>query len=109
MCEISKKWQFRDAKTVKKEIFDLLKSAEIDFTLNQSSRKIVKFPHCASKIKQGSWLQQPRIKTTVLKISPRLTELIDNTANDYDNHAVDEADDLHTDAIPMKLFPICGH
>ena len=90
-------------------IFDLLKSTEIDFTLNQSSRKIVKFPHCASKIKQGSWLQQPRIKTTVLKISPRLTELIDNTANDYDNHAVDEADDLHTDAIPMKLFPICGH
>ena len=35
---------------VKMTVFDLVKSAKIDSTYNQSGIKIAKFPHCAIEI-----------------------------------------------------------
>ena len=40
------KSKFEASKIVKTEVFDLLKSAKIDFTQNQSRRVIAKFQHC---------------------------------------------------------------
>ena len=46
-CEIFlKKSKFNTFKIVKSAVFDLLKLAKLDFTLNQSGRKIAKFQHC---------------------------------------------------------------
>ena len=39
--------KFRATEMVRMAVFDLLKSATIDFTQIQSGRKIAKFPHCA--------------------------------------------------------------
>ena len=41
-----RKLRFKASKIVKTAVFDLLKSAKIDFMYNQSGRKITKFPHC---------------------------------------------------------------
>ena len=42
----SKNSKFRAAEIVKMAHYDILKSAKIDFTQNQSVKKIAKFPHC---------------------------------------------------------------
>ena len=44
--EIPKKSRIKASKIVKMAVFDLLKSAKIDFTYIRSGRKIAKFPHC---------------------------------------------------------------
>jgi len=45
MSKISNNSNFRAGEMVKVAIFDLLKSAKIDFTYNQRGRKIAKLPH----------------------------------------------------------------
>ena len=50
MSKIPKNAKFRGAKMVKMAIFDLLKSAKIDFTKSQSGRKTVNFPHWKIKL-----------------------------------------------------------
>ena len=45
--KLLEKSNFIAFKMVKMAVFDLLKSVIIDFTSNQSGRKIAKFPHCA--------------------------------------------------------------
>ena len=49
-CEITQKSKFKASKIVKMTVFDGLKFAKIDFTQNQSGRKIAKFPHCGVEI-----------------------------------------------------------
>ena len=49
-CEIFPKSKLKASKTYKTAVFDLLKSVKIDFTKNQSGRKIAKFPHCGKSL-----------------------------------------------------------
>ena len=48
--EIPNKSKFKASKIVKMTVFDPQKFAKIDFTQNQSGRKIAKFPHCGVEI-----------------------------------------------------------
>ena len=46
-CELFQKPNFKASKIANSAVFDLLKSAQIDFTSNLNGRKFTKFPHCA--------------------------------------------------------------
>ena len=50
MSKILQNSNFRAAKMVNMAVFDLLVSAKIDFTWNQSGSRIVKIPHCVKKV-----------------------------------------------------------